>query len=118
MVEQEVRAEFAWTDPVTGHSQWTAKYEHDANGNVLTQTDARGVTMTFDYDELNRLLSKTASGDAAIVALTPTATYSYDDPAIPNSKGRMTKAERGGLTWEALEYDAMGRLRRERHTVR
>ena len=46
------------TDLATGRV-WS--YTYDANSNVLTKTDARGVTTTFAYDELNRVTSKTYS---------------------------------------------------------
>lgn len=35
---------------------WT--YTYDANGNLLTQTDNQGSTITFDYDALNRIRVK------------------------------------------------------------
>jgi YD repeat-containing protein len=66
-------------------------YTYDANSNILTKTDARGITTTFVYDELNRVTSKSYSDG------TPPVTYFYDSqPAgspisIQNPVGRLTK---------------------------
>jgi RHS repeat-associated protein len=45
---------------------------YDANGNLKVKTDARGVTTTYNYDGLNRLVSKTYSDS------TPSACFQYD----------------------------------------
>ena len=34
------------------------EYTYDENGNVLTQTDSKQQIVSFDYDELNRIESK------------------------------------------------------------
>ena len=44
------------TDPDRG--KWFFTY--DPNGNMRTQKDAKGQVITFDYDELNRILTKDA----------------------------------------------------------
>jgi YD repeat-containing protein len=45
------------TDPDMGY--WV--YTYDANGNLHTQTDAKGQIITFSYDELNRVAQKAYS---------------------------------------------------------
>jgi YD repeat-containing protein len=42
------------TDPDMG--AWT--YVYDANGNLTSQTDARGRVINFQYDNLDRLVTK------------------------------------------------------------
>jgi YD repeat-containing protein len=73
------------TNPETG----TISYSYDANGNVHTKTDARGVVATYAYDNLNRLLSKSYTYDASG---TPMSCYQYDLPSVTNGIGRLTSA--------------------------
>jgi YD repeat-containing protein len=66
--------------PTTGTGTYvagTTGYTYDANGNVQTKTDARGVTTTDGYDALNRMLSKSYSDQ-----VTPFACYQYDASSI------------------------------------
>ncbi len=84
---------------------------------VCRKTDARGITITYAYDALNRLTSKTYSDG------TPTATFSYDQASVTigswssgtlgNPKGRMTEAvtTASGSTQTGVvySYDPMGR---------
>ena len=46
-------------DPNAG----TWAYVYDDLGNLVKQTDARGVALTFNYDALNRILKKTLASD-------------------------------------------------------
>ena len=71
------------TDPDMGY--WT--YEYDKMGNLITQTDAKNQTITFSYDGLNRLTEKIYVNSN----LPERVVYTYDDPLIPNSKGKLTK---------------------------
>jgi YD repeat-containing protein len=48
------------TDPDLG--TWTFTY--DANGNITSQTDAKGNIITFAYDPINRMIKKTYPGNA------------------------------------------------------
>ncbi|MBI5606910.1 MAG: RHS repeat protein [Deltaproteobacteria bacterium] len=74
---------------------------------LTSQTDAKGKTITFSYDALNRLIQK--------VYPSYNITYSYDDPAGPFSTGKLTKSSvSGGMANEdwVLEYDLMQRGKR------
>ena len=51
----------------------TISYSYDANGNLTTRTDARGVVLTKFYDDLNRLTSN-----------------EYDNPVSPGSVADLT----------------------------
>ncbi len=93
-------------DPNMGH--WT--YEYDALGNLTAQTDAKGQTTRFTHDVLNRLARKSFdSGQQAVV-------YTFDDPSVFCSKGRLTKVQdASGMT--EFYYDNEGREIRTIKTV-
>ncbi len=89
------------TDPDMG----TWRYEYDAVGNLFKQTDAKNQEITFEYDPINRLLVKHFT-------LHPEndVSYTYDDPAVQNSKGRLTKANYSQSSGNTkFFYDALGR---------
>jgi YD repeat-containing protein len=110
--------------PVTSTGAYvpgTTGYTYDADGNVITKTDARSVTTTYQYDNLNRLLSKTYSDGA-----TPLSCYQYGSSSTCNTIGRLTNAwtqsaastscsasgpaAGGYLTLKSIScYDPMGR---------
>jgi len=49
-------------------------YSYDGNGNVTQKTDNRNISITYGYDQMNRLVSKTySSGD-------PSACIQYNNP--------------------------------------
>ena len=79
---------------------WT--YAYDVNGNLTRQIDAKGQTMTFIYDVLNRLKNKTDGGNLNV-------NYTYDDPYVTKSKGRLTKAGYGTNDQTTFAYDSLGR---------
>jgi len=112
------------TNPETGticYGAWSGsncQNGYDLNGNLSAKTDARGVKVSYSYDNLNRLLGKTYSdGQTAI------ACYQYDTATI--GVGRVSNAwtQPAGtscvasptsgtyLTLKSLvSYDAVGRL--------
>jgi RHS repeat-associated protein len=101
--EQVPNANLNFADAVTGNSQWTAGFNYDANGNLLTARNANNVEITSTYDNLNRPLTRTYSDG------TPTVTYSYDNPNIPFSKGNLTQVQNAVSTSQALAFDNLGR---------
>ncbi|WDP90450.1 MAG: VCBS repeat-containing protein [Desulfobacter sp.] len=94
----------AMTDPDMGN--WT--YTYDLNGNLATQTDARNVTLTFEYDALNRLTRKTYP-DAS------SASWAYD--AGTNGIGLLYETSNANATTRYTAYDQTGRLASETRTV-
>ena len=70
-----------------GLGLWRMTY--DANGNLLTQTDAKGQVTSFTYDNLNRPTLKTVTGE-------PNTVMIYDQPIVD---GGVTYATKGRLTW-------------------
>jgi RHS repeat-associated protein len=103
-------------------------YGYDANGNLTSKTDARGITTSYTYDALNRLRERSYSD-----GVTNSVVYGYDGssigflpvPSAPgrnltasltNTIGRMSFAaavgpgSSGATSLYAYSYDAMGRL--------
>ncbi|HOW36576.1 MAG TPA: SpvB/TcaC N-terminal domain-containing protein [Candidatus Omnitrophota bacterium] len=86
-------------DPDMGFWQ----YGYDAAGNLTQQTDAKNQVMEFHYDALNRLTNKNDGGNFNV-------DYTYDDDAVPGSKGRLTQAEYSlSDKTRFSQYDDLGR---------
>ena len=80
-------------------------YDYDGNGNLKHKTVVRG-TITYNYDELNRVISRSYTDG------TPLVTLVYDAPAVTNSKGRLTSVSSTVSSYGYDEYDALGRVKR------
>lgn len=95
-------------DPDMGH--WS--YVYDANGNLVTQTDARLCSLNLQYDAINRLIGKTSSGSGCNVQVN--TVYQYDQGFY--GKGRRTSMldSSGKTTWK---YDSRGRMTEESKTI-
>ncbi|MCU1267735.1 MAG: repeat-associated core domain protein, partial [Acidobacteria bacterium] len=125
--EQNVNANLSpsLTDPITQNNQWAMAYTYDANGNLATRTDARGLVSTYAYDALNRNITVTYSNDPA---QTPTVNRYYDGRRdgvtsnVPNSKGRLWQTETSGDDTGSRTtvdgFDAMGRPLTQRQQFR
>lgn len=103
---------YSMNDPDMG--SWS--YGYDALGNLTSQTDARGCTITVAYDDLNRPISKTYSGPEACDP-TPDVTYTYDSTTGGNEGiGRRTGMTdgSGSTTWF---YNVLGQVTNEIHNV-
>lgn len=106
--EQATHPALEYPDPVTGNTSWTMAYGYDANGNLTARVDARNVTTSYQYDQINRLI-RTDYSDG-----TPFTLMTYD--FATNGRGRYyadyessTSGNRNFVT----NYDAVGRpLRR------
>jgi YD repeat-containing protein len=118
-------------NPETG----TVSYSYDLDGNVTFKTDARGISTFYQYDPLNRVISKTYPTDTSG---TPISCFQYDTSSIPgatsgaagNMIGRLSNAWIQATTTSCsgtapnyapatgsyltlrsiLAYDAMGRI--------
>ncbi len=106
--EQEANASFNLSDSITNNSNWAVKYQYDDNGNIVSTTDARGVTVTGTYDNLNRLIFRDYSDS------TPNVDFYYDGRGlgnIPNfSKGKTTKVTSSVSENRYTSFDNFGRL--------
>lgn len=102
-------------------------YSYDANDNLSSKTDNRGITTYYAYDHLNRLLSKTYYSDSSGTA---SSCYQYDGSSAANLSGRLavqwtqqgtcpsSLPGTGVLTKTAItSYDAMGRLLTEQRCM-
>ncbi len=109
--EQEVNTALN-TSGNPDNNSWAAGMTYDANGNVLTTTDAKDTTITITYDALNRPLSRTYEDG------TPTVNLYYDGnglSSVPDfSKGQLTKVTNGISATEYVAFDNFGRLTRSK----
>jgi RHS repeat-associated protein len=108
--EQDANASLALFDPISGNSQWSIGYSYDANGNLSTRTDARGVVSSYIYDNLNRSITINYSDGTHIDRIYDSAT---------NGRGRLRGSfqypNTGAYAHTAIDtYDAMGRPRYQR----
>jgi RHS repeat-associated protein len=89
-------------------------YTYDANGNLASKIDARGITTNYNptaspIDALNRVTQKTYSDG------TPSATFTYDLSSVDgltglqNPIGRVVEASVGNAR-TVNSYDAVGRV--------
>lgn len=109
--EQAVNSNLNLTDPITGNSGWSVKYEYDPNGNITSTTDANNRTITGTYDALNRLTFRDYSDS------TPDVTFTYDDEQIANSKGQLTAVTTSISSTYFTAFDALGRIKSSRQTT-
>ena len=98
-------------------------YTYDNNSNPVSSRDAGGAVRcngavdgsgncTAAYDGLNR-----PAGRTYFPAGTPAVTYTYDDPAVPNSFGRLTATATAASTTNIVAYDALGRVTQSKQTT-
>lgn len=84
--------------PVSG----VTTYAYDEHGELRTEIDARGIVTTRDVDVLDRVTAERYPDSSLDVI------YTYDDPAVSFSKGRLTRITRRG-EWIDYRYDRFGR---------
>ncbi len=81
----------------------TTTYQYDPAGNVISKTDARGITVNYSYDALNRITLVDFPTDTDIV-------YTYD--TCTNGKGRLCQVDdQAGTT--TYTYSPKGELVQE-----
>lgn len=106
--EQTTNSAFSATDPATGNTLWTAKYEYDNNSNISKTTDARGVYVQAAYDNRNRITTRDYS-DA-----TPDVSFYYDGRGIGSiptySNGKTTKVTSSVSEIRNTSFNNLGRL--------
>ncbi len=100
---------YSMSDPDMG--SWS--YGYDVLGNLTSQTDARGCTITVTYDDLNRPIAKTYSGPGAC-ATTPSVTYIYDLGNQGIGHRTLMTDGSGYTTWF---YNALGQVTNETHNI-
>ncbi len=85
-------------------------YTYNPTGTLATQTDAKAQTITFAYDALDRLTTKSYSTGY------PTAYYRYDEADVTDGRGRRTTTMNTN-TGTRYAYDARGRQASTTSTV-
>ena len=87
-------------NPETGLSS----YVYDAAGNLKAKTNARNVTLSYSYDELERVLQKSASDS--------TVSYTYDTSALGVGLPATVSASTGNIVTlnSFSSYDSFGRI--------
>jgi RHS repeat-associated protein len=78
-------------------------YSYDGNGNLLTKSDARGITTTYTYDALNRMVAKQYSDS------TPMVGYFYDQGG-QYSIGHLTGVVNANAATNYTGFDPLGRV--------
>lgn len=89
----------------TPHSQWTMAYGYDANGNLSSKTDARNITTSYLYDNLNRVKQTNYSDGQTAYTLN---TYDF----ATNGRGRFYanyESSTTGTINYITAYDETGR---------
>ena len=108
--EQDTRSSFVATDPITGNTAWSVKYEYDDNGNITRTTDAGGIYIDGIYDNLNRLKVRDYSDPE-----TPDVSFFYDGRGLgaepARSKGKTTKVTSSVSETRYTSFDELGRLK-------
>ena len=107
MVYDSLSRKTSMSDPDMG--PWI--YQYDANGNLTSQTDAKGQTITFAYDSLNRVTQKTYVGSTATPVI-----YTYDETFSENPKGRLTTVTDASGS-NRFSYDERGRTKSTIKTI-
>ena len=81
---------------IIGPSAGTASYAYDVSGNIIRETDSRGRSIRYNYDQHNRLTTTTRP------EFTTTRTY--------NSYGDLVSVSSTNGTFREMTYDDYGRL--------
>ena len=112
--EQSANSNFNATDPVTGNASWSARYQYNDSGNIVSTTDARNVSVTASYDSLGRIYLRDYS-DA-----TPDVNFYYDgkykdaaettQTATGSVKGKTTGITSSVSKTNFTSFDVFGRI--------
>jgi len=107
--EQEVNTSLSATDSITGNTQWAAKFTYDDNGNNVSMTDARGVSVSVVYDRLNRLIYRDYSDSTPDVSFFRDGTGLGQVPAY--SKGQTSRITSSVSESRYTSFDNLGRIK-------
>ncbi len=89
----------AQVSPASG----TTTYAFNEHGELTSEIDARGIVTARTVDPLDRVTAVTYPNPASSIG------YTYDDPGVPFSKGRLTRITRNGEVVD-YRYDRFGRI--------
>lgn len=77
------------SDSFNTSGEWTAGFTYDVMGNVLTATDAKGVTITNTYDKAGRVKTRTYSDG------TPSVDFYYGGKGLSAPQNPISQLNRG-----------------------
>ena len=102
------------TGQYVGAGSWSDFFTYDDRSNLVSRTDARGVRMTFSYnnDPLSRVQSVTydmsgVGGGQAPISPAPSVTYQY---MTGGDVKRISRITTDGVSTEDHAYDSEGRV--------
>ena len=108
-LEQEVNASFNATDPITGNTQWSAKFTYDDNSNNVSTTDAQG------HQRFSDLRSLESADRPGLFGHHPDVSFFHDGTGlgqVPNySKGQVTKVSSSVTESRYTAFDNLGRIK-------
>ena len=113
--EQQINTALNLADSYNTSGQWTAAFSYDVFGNVLTATDAKGVTITNSYDKASRVKTRSYSGEPS-GQTTLSVSFYYDGKGLasqqsPNyAKGKLTKVTSSVSESRYTLFDNLGRI--------
>ena len=84
------------------NDQWSTGYAYDENGNIEESTNALNIKINGVYDKLNRLTLRDYT-DA-----TPDVAFTYEQPGIANSTGKLTVVSSSVSITKFTAFDATG----------
>lgn len=122
--EQDANTAFIATDPITGNSAWSVKYEYDDRSNITSTTDARNISVEATYDKLGRIIYRNYSDS------TPDVYFYYDghyvalinDGDVPQTatgsvKGKTTGVKSTVSRTNYTSFDDLGHLLAHQQTT-
>ncbi len=110
------------------NNQWTAAYTYDILGNVIRMTDAKGVNIINEYDNVGRLVNRcytksqiqttaiqcSGLSSSELSLDTPSVNYYYDGKGLSQvpqfSRGALTKVTNSISENRYVSFDNNGRL--------
>jgi RHS repeat-associated protein len=103
---------------------WTRVSKYDAEGLLTDDYDANGVNTHVTYDNMNRILSVTYSGETGYQ--TPAVNYTYDEVRAGfYNKGRLTKVTTAAVTGtqgtpateQVYDFNKMGQVVKQQNKI-
>lgn len=131
--EQDTNPALSVNDPVSGNAHWSVASAFDENGNLRSTTDAKGVTISYDYDNLNRVVRRRytvpqTADPKTFTFATADVTFKYDgrlsptvqtpNPAVvPLAQGILSEVSNDVSTTQQTGFDNLGRVRASRQIM-
>ena len=115
--EQEYHSGLDLPDTYNTSGHWTAAFDYDDLGNLVTAIDAKGVTTVNSYDRAGRVTTRAYYGEPDPGPKTPAVYFFYDGKGLggeqtPNyAKGKLTKVSSSISETRYKLFDNFGRLK-------